>query len=246
MNNLIASAVYKNDVTLQNGLPVLHLEIPSTSKNQQPIPIFLMQGWNMPSSVAGAFEKGTNLLVNARIYPHPDGSMYAVPTMELQKIPKETVINQVFLAGGVGFINSKYIPKLSKQVTEFGMMCKASADKRIGYTRADSLRFMLESWENDAKFLKNYLYEGRQLSVGGTLKFESYQDKEGKQCAKYKVRVRSQQYSLFGKNRESEEARKEIIETVKEIVQEAKPVQSPKSVNWQSSPVIPENDDVPF
>ena len=76
MNNLIASAVYKNDVTLQNGLPVLHLEIPSTSKNQQPIPIFLMQGWNMPSSVAGAFEKGTNLLVNARIYPHPDGSMY--------------------------------------------------------------------------------------------------------------------------------------------------------------------------
>ena len=166
MNNLIASAVYKNDVTLQNGLPVLHLEIPSTSKNQQPIPIFLMQGWNMPSSVAGAFEKGTNLLVNARIYPHPDGSMYAVPTMELQKIPKETVINQVFLAGGVGFINSKYIPKLSKQVTEFGMMCKASADKRIGYTRADSLRFMLESWENDAKFLKNYLYEGRQLSIG--------------------------------------------------------------------------------
>ena len=76
--------------------------------------------------------------------------------------------------------------------------------------------------------------------------FESYQDKEGKQCAKYKVRVRSQQYALFGKNKEAEEARKEIIETVKEIVQEAKPAQSPKSVNWQSSPVVPENDDVPF
>ena len=126
------------------------------------------------------------------------------------------------------------------------MMCKASRNDRIGYIRADSLRFILESWENDARFLKNLLYEGRQLSVGGTLKFESYQDKEGKQCAKYKVRVRSQQYSLFGKNKEAEEARKEIIETVKEIVQEAKPVQSPKSVNWQSSPVVPENDDVPF
>ena len=40
--------------------------------------------------------------------------------------------------------------------------------------------------------------------------------------------------------------RKEIIDTVKEIVQEAKPTQNPKSVNWQSSPVVPENDDVPF
>jgi single-stranded DNA-binding protein len=105
---------------------------------------------------------------------------------------------------------------------------------------------MLESWNNDARFLKNYLYQGRQLSIGGKLLFESYQDKEGKQCAKYKVRVRSQQYALFGKNKEAEEARKEIIETVKEIVQEAKPTQNPKSVNWQSSPVVPENDDVPF
>ena len=242
MNNLIASAVYKNDVTLKSGLSVMHLEIPS----KQPIPIFLMQGYNLQTSFAGAFEKGTNLLVNAKIYPHPDGSMYVVPTEELQKIPKETVINQVFLAGGVGFINSKYIVKLKKDVTEFGMMCKASKNERIGYTREDSLRFMLESWNNDARFLKNYLYQGRQLSIGGKLLFESYQDKEGKQCAKYKVRVRSQQYSLFGKNKEAEEARKEIIETVKEIVQEAKPVQSSKSVNWQSSPVVPENDDVPF
>ena len=243
MNNLIASAVYKNDVTLQSGLSVMHLEI---SSSKQPIPIFLMPGYNLQTSFAGAFEKDTNLLVNAKIYPHPDGSMYAVPTEELQKISKETVINQVFLAGGVGFINSKYIVKLKKDVTEFGMMCKASADKRIGYTRDDSLRFMLESWNNDARFLKNYLYQGRQLSIGGKLLFETYQDKEGKQRAKYKVRVRPQQYALFGKNKEAEEARKEIIETVKEIVQEAKPTQNPKSVNWQSSPVVPENDDVPF
>ena len=40
--------------------------------------------------------------------------------------------------------------------------------------------------------------------------------------------------------------RPQLIETVKEIVQEAKPVQNAKSVNWQSSPVIPETDDIPF
>jgi single-stranded DNA-binding protein len=82
--------------------------------------------------------------------------------------------------------------------------------------------------------------------MAGPLKFETYVDKEGKQQSKYKVSVRYQQYQFFGKNKEAEEARKEIIETVKEIVQEAKPAESSKSVNWQSSPVIPENDDVPF
>jgi len=249
MNNLIASAVYKSDVTLPNGLTLLHLEIPPAPQSKQkPIPIFLQRGYNLQTTFAGVFEKGTNLLVQAKIYPNadPNGSMYAVPTTELQKIPTETYINQALLAGGVGYVTHKYIVKLKKDCTEFGMMCKGSDNPTIGYNKNQGLKFQLESWNHDARFLNHYLYEGRSVAMAGPLKFETYVDKEGQKKSKYKVSVRYQQYSLFGKNQEAEQANKEIVETVKEIVKEAKPVQSPKSVNWQSSPVIPENDDVPF
>ena len=249
MNILTAAAVYKNDVSLPNGLTLLHLEIPPAPKSKQkPIPIFLQQGYNLQTTFAGVFEKGTNLLVQAKIYPNadPNGSMYAVPTTELQKIPTEIYINQAFLAGGVGYVNHKYVVKLKKDCTEFGLMCKGSDNPTIGYNKNQGLKFQLESWNSDARFLKHYLYEGRSVAMAGPLKFETYVDKEGQKQSKYKVSVRYQQYQFFGKNKEDEQANKEIIETVKEIVQEAKPVQSPKSVNWQSSPVVPENDDVPF
>ena len=259
MNNIIASAIYKGDITTPNGLPTMHLEIPSSSKNNPPIPIFLLAGYAAKeTSIQGAFPKGSNLLLNARLFPHSDGSMYTVPTSDIQLIPPNVFINQVFLAGGVGYITSKFIAKLNKEVTDFGLMCKSVQEKRLGISWKDSLPFKIESWDTDARRLKQFLYEGRQIALGGTIKFETYTDKEGKKQAKYKMRVRSSQYSFFGKNEKDVIAQKELIETVRDIVKEnqnqpqvyesphQQAIADSKGVNWQSSPVVPENDDVPF
>jgi len=252
MNNIIASAIYKGDITTPNGLPTMHLEIPSSSKNNPPTPIFLLAGYAAKeTSIPGSFPKGSNLLINARLFPHSDGSMYAVPTLDLQPIPKETFINQVFLAGGVGYISNKFIPKLKKQVTDFGLMCKSVPEKKLNIGWKDSLPFKIESWDTDAERLKQFLYEGRQIALGGAIKFETYKDKEGNNQAKYKIRVRSSQYSFFGKNEKDAMAQKDLIETVRDIVKEnsnqPKTFESPHQQAMSTPPPRKDDsDDIPF
>ena len=104
----------------------------------------------------------------------------------------------------------------------FGMMVKAPPQKAIGHTWQDGLAFKCESWSEDAKRLKLFAFKGRAISIGGTVKFEVWIDKDGNKRSKYKIRVRSMQYAFFGKNQEAQESEKQILNTVKEIVKENK------------------------
>ena len=84
-------------------------------------------------------------------------------------------------------------------------MCQAPPQKSIGHTWQDSLGFRVESWGNDAERMKKFLFVGRQISIGGVLRFEAWKDRDGNLRSTYKVKVRSQQYSFFGKNQKDEE-----------------------------------------
>jgi len=63
-----------------------------------------------------------------------------------------------------------------------------------------------------------FIYEGRAISLGGTLKFETWIDKDGNRRKQYKVRVRSMQYQFHGKKEENAEIEEKIDKEIKEIV----------------------------
>ena len=90
-------------------------------------------------------------------------------------------------------------------------MCKAPSQRAIGFTKDDSLGFRIESWGDDAQRMKKWLFVGRSFAMGGALRYETWQGKDGTTNSRYKIRVKSSQYSFFGKNRPEE--KKEVVET---------------------------------
>ena len=182
------------------------------------IPIKLLPSFAAGETTApNAFEEGTNVLINGRLYPM-EGIMYIVPTQPLIGVNKSIKLNQLALAGGVGFIGKQK----RDDAFNFGLMCQAPPQKGIGHTWQDSLGFLVESWGNDAERMKKFLFVGRQLSLGGVLKFEAWKDKEGNLRSNYKVKIRSQQYSFFGKNQKDEEVINKIDKEIKDLVSDKK------------------------
>ena len=214
MNLIMCCAVYKGDTVTERGLRTMSFEIPGAGKKPLSIPIKLLPSFAAGETTApNAFEAGTNVLINGRLYPM-EGIMYVVPTKPLIGVHKSVSENQVTLAGGVGFIGKQK----REDAFNFGLMCQAPPQKGIGHTWQDSLGFLVESWGNDADRMKKFLFVGRQLSLGGVLKFEAWKDKEGNLRSNYKVKIRSQQYSFFGKNQKDEEVINKIDKEIKDLV----------------------------
>ena len=216
MNLIMCCAVYKGDTVTERGLRTMSFEIPGAGKKPLSIPIKLLPSFAAGETTApNAFEEGTNVLINGRLYPM-EGIMYIVPTQPLIGVNKSIKLNQLALAGGVGFIGKQK----REDAFNFGLMCQAPPQKGIGHTWQDSLGFLVESWGNDAERMKKFLFVGRQLSLGGVLKFEAWKDKEGNLRSNYKVKIRSQQYSFFGKNQKDEEVINKIDKEIKDLVSE--------------------------
>ena len=214
MNLIMCCAVYKGDTVTERGLRTMSFEIPGAGKKPLSIPIKLLPSFAAGETTApNAFEEGTNVLINGRLYPM-EGIMYIVPTQPLIGVNKSIKLNQLALAGGVGFIGKQK----REDAFNFGLMCQAPPQKGIGHTGQDSLGFLVESWGNDAERMKKFLFVGRQLSLGGVLKFEAWKDKEGNLRSNYKVKIRSQQYSFFGKNQKDEEVINKIDKEIKDLV----------------------------
>lgn len=129
-------------------------------------------------------------------------------------------LNQVSIAGAVGFIREQ----TREDAFNFGMVVNAPPQKSIGHTWQDSLLFACESWGDDAKRLKRFIYRGRAISLGARLKFETYIDKNGDRVNRYKISVRSMQYAFFGKNQENAELEVKIDKEIKEIVGQKKTI----------------------
>lgn len=201
MNLILASVTYVGETFTDGGLRFMNMSIPASGKNPA-IPLIVV-----PNKAAGesfdVFTPGCQLLVAGRMYPNRnDYKMYVVPTQPFQVIPQNVSINQVNLAGGVGYIAEK---KLEDLFT-FSLMCKAPSQQLIGHNWTDSLGFRLEAWGDDAKRLDTLLYVGRQIAVSGSLRYNTWKAQDGSQRATYQVRVRAGQYSIFGKNQPKEAA----------------------------------------
>lgn len=222
MNNITICAKYKGDSTTERGFRTMLFEIPPTGgKRPVPVPISLVPSFAAQDTcAAGRYAEGTHIVINGRLYPHEDGKLYVVPTQPLDSLKMPINLNQVNIAGAVGYI----FDQVREDAFNFGMMVKAPPQKAIGHTWQDSLPFKCESWGDDAARCKKFLYKGRAISLGGTLKFQNWVDKDGNKRTQYIVRVRSMQYSFFGKNQENEELDQKIDKEVKEILTQKKTI----------------------
>jgi single-stranded DNA-binding protein len=202
MNQLLATGTYVGEHFLDNGLRFMQINITNTGKSGSDVPLYIV-----PNKAAGesfdAFTPGTHLLVGGRMYPsRQDYKMYVIPNQPLQVVTNNLNINQVNLSGGVG-----YIPDQPKEdLFNFSLMCSAPAQMILNHTWQDSLGFRVESWGDDAKRLDSLLFVGRQMSLCGTLRFNTWKAQDGSQRSTYQVRVRSSLYTVFGENKKRKEA----------------------------------------
>ena len=220
MNNITICAKYKGDATTERGFRTMLFEIPPTGgKKPVPVPISLVPSFAAQDTcAAGRYAEGTHIIINGRLYPHDDGKMYIVPTQPLESLKMPINLNQVSIAGAVGFIREQ----TREDAFNFGMVVNAPPQKSIGHTWQDSLGFRIESWGNDAERMKKFLFVGRQISIGGVLRFEAWKDRDGNLRSTYKVKIRSQQYSFFGKNQKDEEVINNIDKEIKDLVSDKK------------------------
>lgn len=232
MNTILCSAKYVGETFTDTGLRFMQLDINVSGKNVVPVPIFLV-----PNKAVGdtfdAFAPGCQLLISGRLYPNRnDYRMYVVPTAPLQVVGKEVNVNQVNLAGGVGYIGEQ---KLEELFT-FSLMVKAPSQPLLNHSWQDSMGFRVESWGDDSKRLGSLLYVGRQMALAGSLRYNPWQAQDGSQRGTYQVRVRSSQYSVFGKNQQKAET-------------PATPEPAPRKLPLQQEDLAPcsvEEDSIPF
>ena len=201
MNLIICTATYASEIFTDSGLRFLKATIPSTGKSGSPVPLYIV-----PNKAAGEsfdmFASGCNLLISGRLYPNRnDYKMYVVPTQPLQVVDKNISVNQVNLAGGVGYIGEQ---KLEDLFT-FSLMVKAPSQQMLGHNWDDSMGFRIESWGDDAKRLMKLLFVGRQMALAGALRYNTWKAQDGSERGTYQVRVRASQYSVFGKNQNKTE-----------------------------------------
>lgn len=198
MNLINAAATFVGEAQTETGVRCMEMKIPVQGAKAVEVPVFLIPTRSSGETfVPEAYEKGCTILFTGRLYPcKSDNRMYVAPTQPLQTVPNNTVLNQVSLAGGVGFIAEER----REDLFNCGLLCQAPPQKLIGHTWDDSLPFRLEAWGDDAARMRKFLYKGRQIALTASLRFETWNSKDGPRAA-YKIRVRSGMYSFFGKNK---------------------------------------------
>ena len=202
MNTFVGIATYTGEKFTDNGLRFMEMSVPKVGKSGSDVPLLVV-----PNKAAGesfdVFQPGARLLVNGRLYPNrQDYKMYVVPNQPFALVnDKNLSINRVNISGGVG-----YIPDQQKEdLFTFTIMCSAPAQTVLGHNWEDSLSFRMESWGDDARRLEKMLHVGRQLSIEGVLRYNTWTAQDGGQRGIYQVRVRAGLYAAFGKNKKQVE-----------------------------------------
>lgn len=200
MNSFIATGVYAGEKFTDSGLRFMHVNLPKIGKSGHDVPLLVI-----PNKAAGEtfdmFQPGAKLLIGGRLYPsRKDYKMYVVPNMPIQ-LAGDVNINRVNLSGGVGFIADK----TRDDLFVFTLMCSAPSQQFLGHTWQDSLSFRMESWGEDAARLEKMCSVGRQLSVEGVLRYNTWNGEDGATRGAYQVRIRSSLYAAFGKNKKKDE-----------------------------------------
>ena len=195
-----------------------------------PVPVYLI-----PTRAAGdtfvidAYEPGTHLLFTGRMYPSKsDYKMYIAPTTPFQTVPANTIVNQVTAAGGVGFIAEQR----REDLFGCGMLCQAPAQKLLNFTWDDSVPLRLDAWGDDATRFRKFIYKGRQIAIGGRLKYESWPGKNGETVPHIRFK------SVAGNTLSSENSPDKAELKVEAPVRSAQETVIPQPV--------PKGDEIPF
>lgn len=245
MNSFIATGTYAGERFTDSGLRFMHLNLPKIGKKGDEVPLLVV-----PNRAAGetfdVFQPGAKILVGGRLYPNKkDYKMYVIPNMPIQ-VAGDVNINRVNLSGGVGFIADTTIEDLFS----FSLMCTAPNQAVIGHNWQDSLGFKMEAWGEDAARLRQMCSIGRQISVEGVLRYQTWSAEDGSRRGAYQVRVRSSLYAAFGKNKKKEDEviEKNVTPVVNAPVVNASPSTQPVAVLplQQTAPTTYRDDEIPM
>lgn len=236
MNLIQASGTFVAKGTSESGINCLKLTIPVQNSKAAPAPVYLIATRAAGETfVPDAFKEGTQILFTGRLYPNKnEGRMYVAPTGPLQVVHPELSMNHVTVAGGVGYIAEER----REDLFSCGLLCNAPKQKLLHHDWDDSVGFKLEAWGDDAVRLRKYLYKGRQIAACGSLRYETWEGKEGTQSA-YKVRTRAGHFALFGKNKPSEQTL-----PIQQSLDEAQPAPTITLPAVEST--VPKEDNIPF
>jgi len=221
MNIINACATYTG---YEKEIKSLRFEIPNRGKGPA-APIFVLPSFaaQNTSITPGAFEEGSKVLIAGRLYHRlvegkkdpktgkiqkevdpEDGRLYVIPTQELQISHPDCELNQVQLAGAVGWVGDLKPNPRGGGVVNIFLLCQAGKQKLLNHDWNDSVGFKIEAWGDDAKRFDKFVYKGRSIALGGALKFDCWTAKDGSRQGGYKVTVKSSQYSFFGKNQKTD------------------------------------------
>jgi len=231
---------------MDNGLRFMEMVIPKTGTSGSDVPLLVV-----PNRAAGenldVFQPGARILLGGRLYPNKnDYKMYVIPNQAFVLINVEGLnINKVNISGSVG-----YIPDQTQdELFTFTVMCSAPAQVVLGHNWDDSLSFRMESWGEDARRLDKMLHVGRQVSVEGILRYNTWKAQDGGMRGSYQVRVRAGLYAAFGKNKKLVNQQENSSETnVKKVEVETQlPVLTPTVYsNVETCPSSVNLDNIPF
>ena len=232
MNIINACAKYTG---YEESIKALRFEIPGKGKNTA-TPLFVIYSFAAQETSANpsAFEIGSNVLITGRLYHRliegkkgqkeidpEDGRMYVVPTQELQISHPDCELNQVQLAGGVGWRGDLKVLPRGNGVINFLLLCQASKQRQVNHEWDDSVPFKIEAWGEEAKRFDKHVYVSRSLALGGALKFDCWTAKDGSKQGGYKVSAKNAQHALFGKNQKTEEKTEPVTTPAVEVTKDA-------------------------
>ena len=102
--------------------------------------------------------------------------------------------NKVFLLGNLTRdVELKYTPS-NQPVASIGIATNRRYRTRDGEDREETTFVDCEAWGRTAEMMNQYLAKGRPVFIEGRLKFEEWEDKEGKKRSKLRVVVENFQF----------------------------------------------------
>lgn len=106
-------------------------------------------------------------------------------------------LNQVTLIGSVGKdAETKFIGENS-QVAKFSLATNKTFKDKTGEKKTLTEWHNIEVWGETAKFAGNFIKKGSTVLVLGEIKYETYEDKEGK--TQYRTKILANKVQLFPK-----------------------------------------------
>lgn len=240
MNSFIATGTYVGEQVTDSGLRFSQINVSQTGKTTTEIPILLVRN-RSAGDLLDSIQPGAKVLIEGRLYPNKqDYKMYFVPNKPIQ-IAGNININRLNLSGTCGWVDE--IKREDLHVCT--MYCTGPSQQILNHNWQDSLTFKLEAWGDDAKRLRLLCPKGRQLSIEGTLRYNTWNKNDGTEGHSYQVRVRSGLYGFFGQNKKKEEETKSNVTSGTKPFEPVNIHQTAKVVENITTPKV-NTEEIPF